>query len=1427
MLKVFKKIGKKLLPVLVLAVAFLVCTKAYALNTLENEDDSGYKGQLFVSEFNNPRFSEFLMPVASDNKNINSAGYLKLLSKIVEEKLAAGQVIVMLDPGHGGTDPGASVYFDGTTVYPSAPSNNPNAYKVTEALLNYKISVATRDALSTYNGVTVLMTRNWDLNTKLEVGTRCEMAAEAGAILLVSQHLNISTKHDAHGAEVWCQNSNYRADLGAWSKEFGVIACKHLQSLGLYSRGAKTKNAEREKYDDGSVADYYGINRYAKKLGVTSVIIEHAFMDHQTDFVNFLSTDEKLNNLGMADSNAIAEFLGLGEPEGELGAATIVDAAPNGPNSIEIKFIYESEVRPTGYALYRSTEEYGEYTKVTTVTNSETSIVDPKAEPGVLYYYKVLPFINRITGYREGIFSNVMSAKALGTPIMNEITRVSSTGIYISYTGSNNMDGYVIYRATAGDSAFTEIARTESLNYVDSSVEAGKVYAYKVQSYATVNGAISYSGLSNAKMIGTQMEYIRYMSGTEVQIGWTPLEGVQGYNVYRKAYGEKTYTLLEKRAASWLPQYVDKTVKEGVKYEYMVCATIKVGSEEIESEGALIETGEALDTPKITKAQCYLQSGAVVIAWSRVEGAQGYQLYRAEKASDAIEKLATISGGANVTYTDTTASKDKVYLYYVRAFTNADSKTNYSSMSDFVMSSVPIRGAVQNGDSAITVGWVKKENVSGYYIYRREGYKGNFELIAEKNAESDTYLDENVKKNTTYCYKVVGYRSDSVTTDGKTVTHNFVSMEVSYIGCKLAGAPSITKCKRVSGENKIEIEWKEVSGAVSYEIYRAKDINEESVLIDTVKTNSYVDVNGIEADTTYFYYVKALFNKNDVAGSTGLSELAMSGVGLTGLHALDSKSIEMTWPKSATYDGIKIYRKKHAAKNYTQIATIAKSEGKYVDKSLAAGQIYDYKLVTYIKENGKKVDQDSIVVTCQTLYTPTLSGATMRANGGVNLTWTRISAASGYEIYRSSTGKSGSFELVGEVEGAETLKFLDESAEKNKMYYYTVRAILKNGSQVSRSSYCSYKISTVSTPVIKGMNTESIKVTWVDVEGATKYTLYRRVDGGKYSVVKTFKPGVKEYLDKDVKLGKKYEYKIVVTDGKYTSGYSYGYAVTLLEKVNDVRIWYDSNSHIVTIAWPKIEGADRYEIYRRSEEEEKYTKLVMVSNQTNFEDKTATNSEHYYYRVRALGYQNSVTQYGTFSDPERADTIIVKPGEEGLTPIMGYSAATMQQMIKYFNKSGKKFPDTYACEEFGNVKTIEEFVKIVIQEAEMEGVRADVLCCQIFKETGFLQFGGDVKPEQCNFGGIGATGGGAVGNSFPNVRIGIRAQVQHLKLYACEDPQYKNEIVDPRFYKGIAGTAKYVEWLGINENPNGKGWATGKNYGYSIVEMMKVMASLQ
>lgn len=188
------------------------------------------------------------------------------------------------------------------------------------------------------------------------------------------------------------------------------------------------------------------------------------------------------------------------------------------------------------------------------------------------------------------------------------------------------------------------------------------------------------------------------------------------------------------------------------------------------------------------------------------------------------------------------------------------------------------------------------------------------------------------------------------------------------------------------------------------------------------------------------------------------------------------------------------------------------------------------------------------------------------------------------------------------------------------------------------------------------------------------------------------------------------------------------------------------------------------------------------------------------------------------------------PDDENIyLPIMGSTQTSVDQMVRYYNANTSGY-DTFKSKydgkydgslAKGGASTINQFAQIVYEEAIAEGVKPEVVFTQCMKETAFLKYGGEVNPNQYNFAGIGATGT-VHGATFENVRMGIRAQVQHLKAYGSLD-KLINQCVDPRFNLISRGSAKYVEWLGKKENPTGSGWATSKNYGHDIVNMINVL----
>jgi probable enterotoxin D len=162
---------------------------------------------------------------------------------------------------------------------------------------------------------------------------------------------------------------------------------------------------------------------------------------------------------------------------------------------------------------------------------------------------------------------------------------------------------------------------------------------------------------------------------------------------------------------------------------------------------------------------------------------------------------------------------------------------------------------------------------------------------------------------------------------------------------------------------------------------------------------------------------------------------------------------------------------------------------------------------------------------------------------------------------------------------------------------------------------------------------------------------------------------------------------------------------------------------------------------------------------------------------------NSTTPTEPEKEPEVEKTIVdlIKDRHN----IIGTSEVTKEQFKQFLKNKSISYKLN---------STIEEFVDIAYEESAIEGVRADIVIAQSLHETGYFQYGGIVKPEDNNFSGLGATGNGDERNTFSSVRIGIRAQIQHLKAYATSDA-LKQEVVDTRYKYVTKGSAQTLEEL--------------------------------
>lgn len=352
--------------------------------------------------------------------------------------------------------------------------------------------------------------------------------------------------------------------------------------------------------------------------------------------------------------------------------------------------------------------------------------------------------------------------------------------------------------------------------------------------------------------------------------------------------------------------------------------------------------------------------------------------------------------------------------------------------------------------------------------------------------------------------------------------------------------------------------------------------------------------------------------------------------------------------------------------------------------------------------------------------------------------------------------------------------------------------------------------------VVEHWEDGSITLDWEDIAKADSYKIFRKAeDESKFKVIDKIEADESEYIDDSTEEGVTYTYKIRAFRTKkgvtYKSKYSAKVEVAPLEQPKMRSVKYNNDGETV-IKWNVVEGASGYEVYKTKKKgtEGKLYKKIENPDTTMCKD-ILDELPHtkVYYSVRAYFVsETGLVTYTPFSPTKKI---------EALYRIMGESRCTPEQIAAYYHMREAEGACKYPSEVYKNygAPTIEDFAQIVYEECEAEGVRAEVLFGQSMIETGLLMFTQtSVLPEYCNFAGMGVTGGADQDTlMFDSVRMGVRCQAQHLKAYGSTEP-LNNELIDKRFVYVPRGCGVFVRWLGIPENPIGRGWAASPDYPY-------------
>ena len=558
--------------------------------------------------------------------------------------------------------------------------------------------------------------------------------------------------------------------------------------------------------------------------------------------------------------------------------------------------------------------------------------------------------------------------------------------------------------------------------------------------------------------------------------------------------------------------------------------------------------------------------------------------------------------------------------------------TNDAADANIPQDNLDITISVENSIKGVTISWTYND-VSGnypaskYVVMRKSSASGSYtNIYTTADDSTTTYVDKPSASNsgTTYYYnvKVVSATAGNAT-----------GYKESNCVANIYLAP-VTISTAVNTADGIKLTWTAVNKAGGYYIYRTTDGNFGTDLSSAEILNGGKKVTGTtytdttpSVDTVYYYLVRAVSQDDGTYGCLNLDDAGVGGTACVHLSVpVMTKSnvnntttgVELTWTavgpvtdgktgetKTITY---RVYRMVKGTG--TWVLRGSTDTNSYTDKA-DSGTAYYYAVSAYDETDKIEGQHETLGILNYYLSAPAL-GKPVNGTSSVTISWTTVTGATSYDIYRRPAASSTTFEdtdgsplaeyWLTNVEGATS--YVDTTGEEGVEYYYTV--IAKNNddrSAFNKVGVIAYKI-TVPVMISATNETNGIAILWkTGSSSLAGYNIYRRLSGGStWEKIASQAPGdgasvltemgissttTEAYLDDTAEYGKTYEYTVTSYIGiNNESGFGQPVktvtrlAVPVLGNLSNPDKSIVNDKTGITICWNTVSGAAGYKIYR-------------------------------------------------------------------------------------------------------------------------------------------------------------------------------------------------------------------------------------------------------
>ncbi len=517
----------------------------------------------------------------------------------------------------------------------------------------------------------------------------------------------------------------------------------------------------------------------------------------------------------------------------------------------------------------------------------------------------------------------------------------------------------------------------------------------------------------------------------------------------------------------------------------------------------------------------------------------------------------------------------------------------------------------------IVVVWQSVARAVRYEIWRASSADGSYVQVGETMAA--TYSDTEITVNATYWYKVKACNRAGCS--------ELSDADSGYAaGEGVAQLPTGVSATDGAYTDRVRVTWNASPGATSYEIWRDVAQGGPYNLRGTVTGTIYDDMDA-SPGVVYWYKIKACNPSGCSAFSAADSGFTFPSAPdpVTNVSASDgthNDRVRITWTASlgtATYE---VYRSDSEGGTYALRGTATGTT--YDDTGVTVGTTYWYRVracntagcsafsvpdAGYASTGGGGGGGGGGGM-------PALPGQpqNLRASDGTDkekivVTWSSVTGAARYEVWRSTTGNDADFTRYGETTST---SFNDTAPTMCQVFWYRVRAGNAAGwgtDSVADSGYRGGTLEQVNTSKIKvtvtpaTATTADVKLEWEAVKDPTlfdvRYEIWRRGTAGSAVLVKTTENlGDLTWTDLGRPLGTTFYYKIravsstfgCIVAGPFSGEIQATIACNPTAPTTVTAAKQSATS--IKVDWSAVTGATGYEVYRATSATGSYTKVT-------------------------------------------------------------------------------------------------------------------------------------------------------------------------------------------------------------------------------------------